>query len=308
MEINPQISSSFNNKEGNEQNVNTIPVTPNIQSDEQESATQGLTQEETKDPNKIAVTIADNQSPIVVLFGPPACGKTMTLIRLTRYLKNNGYLVLPVESFRPSTDIHYKKMCKGYNEMVNNNDAAKSTANISFMLVRVLDEYGKPICQILEAPGEYYYNPSKPQESFPVYVNNIKNGPNRKIWCYMVEPNWKDASDRLGYVDKINNLKTNMRPSDKAVFIFNKIDLTPYVISPGQINVKQARREIESLYPGIFARFRVRGIFGTSDNFTFVPFHTGDYSKTIDGNYSFQQGPDEYPRALWKTILNYVRG
>ena len=64
----------------------------------------GLTAEELKDPNKISVTIADKDAPIVVLFGPPACGKTMTLVRLTRFLRENGYTITPIRTFRPNYD------------------------------------------------------------------------------------------------------------------------------------------------------------------------------------------------------------
>ena len=56
------------------------------------------------DPNAITVTIADHDTPIVVLYGPPACGKTMTLVRLARYLKDKGYQVVPDNSFRDSQD------------------------------------------------------------------------------------------------------------------------------------------------------------------------------------------------------------
>ena len=51
----------------------------------------GLTLEEMNDSNKIKVTIADYNTPLVILFGPPACGKTMTMVRLTRYLQKKGF-------------------------------------------------------------------------------------------------------------------------------------------------------------------------------------------------------------------------
>ena len=124
----------------------------------------------------------------------------------------------------------------------------------------------------------------------------------------MVEPRWKYADQSVNYVTKIHTLKRNMRPVDKAIFIFNKIDLTPFVISPGQVNLKSARTEIENLYPGIFTPFKVKGVFGTTDNFELVPFHTGDYSKKIAGGYSFQEGPVEYPKKLWNTIVDMIKG
>ena len=62
-----------------------------------------------KHTNDVQVTVSDKSTPIVVLFGPPACGKTMTLIRLSRYLKTiqGGYRIEPVRSFRPSDDADY---------------------------------------------------------------------------------------------------------------------------------------------------------------------------------------------------------
>ncbi|MBR3442089.1 MAG: ATP-binding protein [Bacteroidaceae bacterium] len=282
-------------------------------STEDDSQIMGLSQEEINDPNAIVVTIADKTAPIVVLFGPPACGKTMTLVRLTRWLRKKNYTVEPVNSFRPASDTHYAKMCRDFSAMIGSNDAANSTKNISFMLVRVLDHMGRTICQILEAPGEYYYNPNDPDEpnvDFPLYVNTIKNSTNRKIWCYMVEPDWVGRDQSLNYVQKIHKLKRgNMRASDKHIFIFNKIDLTSYVQGPGVVAMQPARKAISDLYPGIFEPFRTKGIlFGYSDNFTLVPFHTGDYSRRIAGGYTFTEGPDEYPRNLWNAILKYVKG
>lgn len=261
------------------------------------------------DPNKINVNIADNRTPLVILFGPPSCGKTMTLVRLTRYLKKEGYKISPIETFRPSDDKSYKEMCKNYDKMISQNDAAKSTGLINFMLVEILKN-GKRICQILEAPGEGYFDPADPKRAFRNYVNTIINCNNRKIWCIIVEPNWGEHSNRIDYVSRIHYLKTRMRLTDKTIFLFNKIDTTNFVISPGRINIKQARREVENLYPGIFTPFKNMNPitrFFSEWRCNFVPFQTGDFTDS-NTSLTYQEGPREYPAKLWNTIVKNIRG
>lgn len=275
----------------------------------------GLSAAELSNPDNIMVHIADDQAPIVVLFGPTTCGKTISLIRLTRFLVKYGYTVSPIKSFRPSHDSHYAKMCEDYNILVNSPNAAVGTNMISFMLVEVLDKTGKRVCQILEAPGEYYYSPENPNRAFPSYVHTILNSSNRKIWVYMLEPNWKDPHDRIGYVNKIRDLKTNMRAHDKAIFLYNKVDETKFVISPGQVNLNLVIADIKQMYPGIFVPFMnqnpITKLF-KKYNCTLVPFSNGAFPNGTDASGNtvkkFIQGVDEYPRLLWSNILKLVRG
>ena len=186
----------------------------------------GLSAQELNDPAKIVVTIADKQTPVVVLFGSPSCGKTMTLVRLSRYLHSLGYTVDPVRSFRPAFDSHYAEMCDTFSRTVNSDEAAESTRFMNFMLVIVRKD-GRPVCQILEAPGEYYFNPKNPGMQFPPYVQAIISATNRKIWGIMLEPDWMNASDRANYVDRIRMVNRNRRSYDRAIFIYNKIDRLP---------------------------------------------------------------------------------
>lgn len=296
-----------------------MPIDPNIldgeESNEEELSVHGLDQEELNDPNSITVTIADPRVPIVVLFGPTECGKTMTLIRLTRFLQKYGYRVGPIKSFRPSSDTHYAKMCEGYNELVHSSNAAQGTEMISFMLVEVLDKSSRRVCQILEAPGEYYFNPKKPNEPFPAYVNTIINSENRKIWVYMVEPDWKDPSDRSGYVSRLQKLKTMMRPQDKGIFLYNKVDKSNFVISPGAVNLPGVKDDISNMYPGIFTPFvNQNPITKWFKPYLcdLVPFSNGTFTvatKNDGASYlTYQQGVDEYPRMLWNTIMKRIRG
>lgn len=280
-----------------------------------EDAVHGLNQEEIKDPNSIVVSIADQAVPIIVLFGPTECGKTMTLIRMTRFLQKYGYRVSPIRSFRPSADAHYAQMCEGYNELVHSSNAAEGTQMISFMLVEVLDKNGRRICQILEAPGEYYYNPKKPGNDFPAYVQTIIHSNNRKIWIYMVEPDWKDPSDRSGYVSKLQKLKTMMRPQDRAIFLYNKVDKSNFVISPGHVNMPGIKNDIENMYPGIFTPFvNLNPITKWFKPYLcdLVPFSNGSFTRAskADGTayLTYQQGVDEYPQMLWNYIMKRIRG
>ena len=177
------------------------------------------------------------------------------------------------------------------------------------MLVEVLNN-GKSLCQILEAPGEYYFDPLNPHNPFPNYVNTIINSTNRKIWCVFVEPDWENDPDRRNYSTRIHQLKKRMRPKDKTIFVFNKIDKTDYVIAPGRINVSQARKNVSDLYPDIFVPFRNMNPitrFFSEWRCDFVPFQTGDFTQSAT-DLTYQQGPEEYPAILWNTICKHIRG
>jgi len=270
----------------------------------------GLSSEELNDPNSIKVTLSDPKTPVVVLYGPPSCGKTMMLVRMTRYLKKKGYTVSPDTNFRPTHDTNYRQLCENFDEMINSNNAARSTSNISFMLVKVLKN-GKPVCQILEAPGEFYFNPDAPKRDYPAYVHEIIGSQNRKVWAIMVEPDWSDWAPRKNYVDRIARLTSMQASHDRTIFVYNKIDLTPYVRKQGQVDVKSAITQVEQLYPGIFASF-----INTNPitkwwrvyNCEFVPFMTGSYSQTMRGEQTYTESHESYADKLWKAILKQING
>lgn len=274
------------------------------------SSVPGLTASEINDPNSIKVTIADPKTPIVVLYGPPSCGKTMTLVRLARYLKSIGYSVVPEKTFRPSYDTNYKEMCEHFDEMINSDNAAQSTSHIGFMLVKVLKN-GKPICQLLEAPGELYFTPEAPNAPYPPYADAIFAGQNRKLWAIMLEPDWADLKPRANYVTRIKKIKTKMGDNDKVLFVYNKIDLTDYVIKVGHVNIKEAIHNVENLYPNIFVPFQNQNPLTkliTKYNCEFVPFMTGTYVEKMSGGLTYTEGSSVYAQKLWNAMLKLLKG
>lgn len=257
------------------------------------------------DPNAITVTIADHDTPIVILYGPPACGKTMTLVRLARYLKEKGYQIVPDKSFRDSQDGGYKKLCDGFDHIISSNEAAESTSIISFMLVKVLTTNGHPLCQILEAPGEHYFNPGIIGATYPPYVQRIKHSNNRKVWAVMLEPNWENDEIRRNYVDNIKKLSKSLGNKGKVLFVYNKVDKANAETTSDTI------KEVADLFPGIFEPFKnLNPItrFWKTYNCDLVRFSTGDYSEKIAGGTTYTPSDDAYPEALWKKLMKMIRG
>jgi GTPase SAR1 family protein len=257
------------------------------------------------DPNAITVTIADHDTPIVILYGPPACGKTMTLVRLARYLKDKGYQIVPDKSFRDSQDGGYKNLCDGFDNIISSNDAAKSTSIISFMLVKVLTTNGHPLCQILEAPGEHYFNPGIIGATYPPYVQRIMHSNNRKVWAVMLEPNWENDEIRRNYVDNIKKLSKSLGNKGKVLFVYNKVDKANAETTSDTI------KEVADLFPGIFEPFKnLNPItrFWKTYNCDLVRFSTGDYSEKIAGGTTYTPSDDAYPEALWKKLMKMIRG
>lgn len=273
----------------------------------------GYSTEELKNPNTIVVTVSD-PAPVVVLFGAGGSGKTMTLVRLTRYLRSRGYTIEPDRTFRPSRDEHYKQMCEQFHSLVNDSYAPDRTRVLNFMLVKVMDSYGNPRCQILEAPGEHFFNAKDPNTPFPAYINSITQLPNRKIWIFIVERNWEDQEDRANYAKKIGDLQSIISTQDHIIFACHKADLFPAAIHNGIPNEKRFFQEINNQYPGIFSRYKNRNpitsLFNPY-NFEFVVFSAGTFNSNgdkINEKRVYTQGKDFYPERLWKAINKGISG
>lgn len=270
--------------------------------------TTGLSEEEENDPNRIHVEINDEKTPLIVFFGPASCGKTMTLIRLARYLRTQGYRIAPVENFRPKRDKVYERMCGDFPKMINSSVAATGTGHINFLLAKVFDNKGNTICQLLEGPGELYFDPNKATQEFPTFVRKIfSNDKLRKVFVFFVESGNYEDYIRNNYSSTLAQIRRECQAMNTSIFLHNKIDLTDYVIRPGVINMAESSNAINSEFNGIFTPFVSQGLFLKYKEYLYVPFSTGSYVTDSKGEQQYTQGSDTYPKALWEAILKCVR-
>lgn len=261
------------------------------------------------------ITINDKKSPIVLLVGPPASGKSMSLVRLARFLRNAGYTITPDMTFK--SDASYKARCEKFMANLNTKEALEGTALNEFLLVKVVKD-GRTICQILEAPGEHYFSSSNTGGSrihdFPPYLTRIiRTLPNRKLWLFITEAQWGvHATKKTSYVDMIRNCKDQLlNPADRVVLLYNKVDRQDHLFKGGKVLYSAAERAMKEEYPALAEIFKNPNPITSLWNpytYTFVPFCTGYYHQMVGGRESYTESEDKYPRQLWENLLKCIRG
>ena len=261
------------------------------------------------------IKIGDKRAPIIMLFGPPTSGKSMTLVRLARYLRKQGYTVKADPTFK--SDNAYKARCDQFHKNLNTTEALQGNALNEFLMVKVIN-HGTTVCQILEAPGEHYFNPKKPDEvsarNFRPYLTEIiRNLPNRKIWVFITEAEWNvHASVKDSYVARIRGCKHQLlKPTDRVVMLYNKVDQKEELFEDGHLHVSSAENAMKDEYEGLAAVFKntnpVTSLWRRF-NYRFVPFCTGYYTKQVGGKYKYNESVEHYPRLLWAGLMECIKG
>lgn len=304
----------LDNNTPNVDNVNDNVVETTSDTVETQVATKTPT-----DPNTITVRVGDSKAPIILLFGAPSSGKTMTLVRLARYLRTKkGYSIQVDPLFVTTNDVwEYAENSANFNEMLNTTHALSGTGRNDFLFIKVCDDKGKVICQILEGAGEDYFpsaGKNRAQTPFPSYMTGIFNTNNKKVWMFLTEPNWSvNQADRNEYVQRIQFCKNqHYHPNrDKSIILYNKVDKTQFVYGPGQVHKKNAREYCDVEYPGLFNIFKNPSAnpFAKKYLCEFVPFSTGVYGEaSLNQKGHYDLSHDLYPAKLWETIVECIKG
>jgi hypothetical protein len=287
--------------------VNPIEITNKVIPSQPPS---DMSEEEIKDPNTIVVQL-NRKVPIVIFWGTPNSGKTVMLFRLTRYLKGNGHTVKPVLDFRPN-NAKYKENCEKFDTLVDSPKVPGSTDKLNFMLLSVFKD-GKEICQLLEAPGEHYFNGEFPKRNLPNYLHAIFENSLPKIFLFLLELNWKDNEQIAAYSNKVNGVIGRMKKEDTITLVSPKCNQSNHLFHQG-VPVKELfETECKIYYPLIFNSIRERNGGGLlsifSSGYDFFPFNSGEFSTDVNTKIEYWvPSSEDYPEKLWKSISKNVRG
>lgn len=257
------------------------------------------------------ICISDTKTPIVVFIGLEACGKTLALFRMIRFLEAKSYHVVPVEDFRCDSDYRYKRLCSILKERVYS--PYLGWLSQDFLLIKVLNTLCTPICQIAKIPGFSIYG-SLRHRNFPTYIDTLISSGNKKVWVFFVEQDWgNNQEERNIYSQKICSLQNLISPNDKIVFLFSKSDLQrsngrydKYGKPIKKLIFKQIRHE----YPDIFIRYQNSGLkkllFGEF-SIKSICFSAGWFNRMIDGQMIWTPESDWYCSEFWNAIQMAVK-
>ena len=249
-----------------------------------------------------------NNNPIIPLLGLPYVGKTMTLIRLTRYLEEQGYRVEPDRFFRPSYDGYYSELCDTYQCMVNSAQAASSTSLVSILMVNVYDKRGRSICSFIDTPGEMLRENSMANK----YLKYIQGTTNRKIWLFLLEPNMMDNTKLSSYKKCINEIIKNSNERDRNILLLNKSDLINNYFNLN--NQQQLYHFIGNRYPEILSSFDDHSftslLLRKLQIYTspyILSFQTGSFHESESLGFIYQPSSNKNPKRLWELILKIIK-
>lgn len=255
--------------------------------------------------------ISHISGPLVIFYGPREIGKTVSLLRLSSYVSGR-YSMNPVQNFRD--DEQYSRAIEKFELIKSNIEfAPDATGIINFLLLSVEKRNGGSFCQILEAPGEHFFDPENPSENYPPYLLRIFNADQyRKIYVFFFSVGMfgKEKINKQ-YAEKIAKLINTKIDSkkDRVIILCNKCDEKPSWFrnkKPIESRFRKELYENDSFKP--LVNVLAEGGF---KNVPFIPFSAGEFTEFESYNEkqkALTPSSDFYPKSLWNAIYKSIRG
>lgn len=255
------------------------------------------------------------EGPLVIFYGPRGVGKSAALIRLTSYIEKYEECEVEIDhGFRSGNS--YANTIREFESIRNKHEFSPArTGELSFLLLKVTKN-GSNFCEILEAPGEHFFNLKELQNSYPTYLNDIFQDNTKKVFVFFFESimfgeesNRKQIKEQ--YASKIKDLLNDRFNSkrDKIIIVSNKADQKSGWIVDGRPKVKSFVKGLyeDPDYGKLFKYLRTNRRFG---KIRFVPFSAGLFNKTKSNTkkQTFSFSNDNYPRDFWEAIHEAIDG
>lgn len=253
--------------------------------------------------------ITDTNIPVVILWGAPNVGKTFTLLRLLKYLRNQGYYFQINESYQTYLNSEFKDVCHAFEETLSTLMYSYSPCiNLNFGgTLHKISIFARSICQIIDESGELYFG------SQNIFLTDYLLGHSvKRIWVIIIDLNCSEMNNDydIHYANQIDRIREKSNDSDKLILLVNKIDQTPYMISPIDFRMNALKNEIEAKFPLLYESLKEKNSFKKlfcSLKCVILPYTSGDFLKTFDDHGCEYQrwcfGEDIFPQKLIKEIL-----
>lgn len=255
--------------------------------------------------------IISSAVPIVVFVGPPASGKTMTIVRLAQYLFCQGYTIQTDPTFLNTKT--YRLDCEEFIQKLHTNIALDGPAGPIMVNIYKGDHL---IAKILDVPNNAFNFIDQCENTDWIYIlEALIRCNNPKTYVILLDLDSKicfrnSSVFRNAYT---NYLLTQLYPKiqhsrDHVILLYNKIDATIFGTSRGCHNPNGARKDAEMYYAALFSAMR-RSLLGgllMLDNFTFKTFCVGVFNN--HQNYqTYSVADDIYPEDLWHDIIKGIK-
>lgn len=244
-----------------------------------------------------SIRILDNQTPVVILIGPPESGKTMLMLRMARFLESKGMTVVPDCNLRSHEDETYIRLCNIFRS-IEYSVSHQGAGYIDLMLIKVMDSHGATVLQIIEIPG--YELTNEHQGPYrDIWFEQINTISNNKTWVFFLEQGWgQDQKDRDVYARNLCDIRSIVSAKDSFVYLFNKVDRECSLYDRyGRPCKALFFKQIMLQYPEVF-----KGL--TKNNVTYVCFSSGVFHRNKEGMEFWTCGYDWYCSELWNAITN----
>lgn len=307
-------------------NKTSFPETPSSEQKVPEDS--GNSVDYDVDVREIRIGTIGRGEPLVFFFGPPNIGKTVSLIRLIRYLSREasprrGYEVLG-KTFRSdnaylgTTAPISRGIRDRFIEWVESDsyDRPPGTLGDQFLAVSILDkpQSGNPLCTFVELPGELLFTSNAGGSilgTAPRAINDIlKNQDRRKVVLFMMPLNTQQHEEMpndlfVQYCTHVQNLCLNTFDPEKDTFAFviPKADLHKAWVNGNSPDVDSFRKALvdSSAFKVVLDAFVDRRM-----KISLIPYSAGEEYLGANNAPKFDPSPAVWSKRLWDDINDLI--